>query len=365
MSARLEASIFACGGWLTGIWCQPRNAVLVTAKATGRAVRISQDGVFAVAKGMGQAATWSKEQVAGSAKVLNPLAWVKRPAGRHQAQKETPPAAKRVVAPPPPPRPPRASPRSERPSVPSSAMAPEVTYAEAAAAVFAKVSEKVMFAQALRDLAGQDQATRARAAAVLGTIQYSLSVRVLAARCARDPSAEVRKECVNALTALGKSDGLPAVERALSDRSTAVRLAAVRGVYRLAGPAGAPSLIRMLFDEDDGVRRRTAVCIGWLGRAELTADLLPLLDSESAWVRLAALDALGNLKSLAAVDPVIALLEDPEEPVQRRAFEVLGIITGKQMYETFPQDEKSRRFLVARWRAWREESAGRGRPSPA
>jgi HEAT repeat protein len=161
---------------------------------------------------------------------------------------------------------------------------------------------------------------------------------------------------VNGLTALGIKEQLPAVERALGDPSGPVRLAAVRGVYRLAGAAGAVSLVRMFSDELEDVRRRAVACVGWLGQGNLARDVVPLLRYESASVRLAALEALGNLKSPTVVDEVIGLLDDPEEPVQRKAYQALRTITGKQMGQAFPEDQDGRRFLIARWRAWREEN---------
>jgi HEAT repeat protein len=218
-----------------------------------------------------------------------------------------------------------------------------------------------MFARALKELTSRDETARARAAAALGAIPHELSVRALAARLGADPSAEVRKECANALTMLGRSEGLPAVERALSDRCSTVRLAAVRGVYRLGRLSSASALVRMLSDEDEGVRRRAVVCIGWLGRADLADELRPLLHGASVWVRLAALQAMESLKSPAAVDDVIALLDDREDAIRREAFEALRTITGQQMCEMFPEDEQGRQLLVARWRAWREAQRERSR----
>jgi HEAT repeat protein len=269
--------------------------------------------------------------------------------------------AQKAAEPVPAPKPRRVDSRRPQPtSAPRGTSFADVTPEEASAAAFNSVTEKVSFARALKDLASPDSAMRARAATVMGTVAHDLSVRALTTCLARDPAAEVRKVCVHALTELGKREGLPAVERALSDSSANVRVAAVRGVYRLAGPVGASLLVQMLSDADEGVRRRAAVCIGWLGRPELTAELLPLLRSGSAWVRLATLEALENLKSLTAVDYVIALLQHPEESVQRKAFDVLRTITGRQMGETFPADEKGRQFMIARWRSWREDSRKRG-----
>lgn len=130
---------------------------------------------------------------------------------------------------------------------------PRVTAAEASTAVFAGAAEKLVFLKALASVDRRDLAGRARAARALGAVQHELSAKALSALLARDPSPEVRRECVSSLTALGRGEGLPAVEGALSDTSAVVRLAAVRGVYSLAGPASAASLVRMLSDEHEDV----------------------------------------------------------------------------------------------------------------
>lgn len=365
-----------------------KHPVLATARAAGRATRVGQNSAFLLVKQALRAATLTNELVVSSVKLLNPLRWAKRSVDRCRSSKCEPtrtapllrdrrsaaPARKaekgavselqdagipraKVVAEPrirpshrkaqmPRPRPTRL-----RRAAPPQGITPE----EISAAVFAGVTEKVMFTRAHKDLASQNPATRARAAHKMGGIGHELSARALSVRLALDPSAEVRKECVNGLTALGMKEHLPAVERALSDRSSAVRLAAVRSIHRLAGPEGAASLVRMFSDKDEDVRRRAAACLGWLGQKHLAVELLPLLRGGSASVRLAALEALGNLKSPATAAEVIELLDDPEEAVQRKASQVLQTITGKQMGETFPRDEDGRRFLIARWRAWQEK----------
>ncbi len=59
---------------------------------------------------------------------------------------------------------------------------------------------------------------------------------------------------------------------------------------------------------------------------------------------------------LLAVRSEFELLDDPEESVGRKAFQVLRTIAGRQMGRGFPSDEEGRKFLIARWRAWREEN---------
>ena len=291
----------------------------------GRATRISRNGAVAMAKG-----------VVSSARLLNPFNWRKEAHGR-QSRKGSP------------------APTARAPGDGGHVAPGEVTAAEVSPDDFAGAAEALIFSRARKDMASRDDAARVRASRALGAIHHPLSVKTLSAHLARDPSAEVRKECVNALMALQMKEGLPAVERALSDRSPIVRLAAVRGTYRLEGAEGAASLIRMLSDEHEDVRRRAIACIGWLGQEHLAAKLVPLLSDKSVFVRRAALDALGNLKSLRVVSRVIDLLVDPDESVRKKAFAVLEAITGKQMAEAFPEDEHGHQLLLARWRAWKEE----------
>jgi len=289
--------------------------LMKTCFLAGRAARISHDSVLAVARAHVSVAAWTRQRVG----LLNHFNWRRKAGPERNGNGD----------------------------------------ARFSSAVFPSAREKLVFSRALEEMARQDEATRARAVRALGGIRHVISARALSARLARDPSAEVRKECVKALTALGMKEGLPAVERALSDTSGVVRLVAVRGVYRLAGAEAASSLIRMFSDEHEDVRRRAAACTGWRGQEHRAAEFLPLLKDESAFVRRTALDALGNLKSSDAAAEVIELLSDPEESVRKKAFDMLRTIAGKQMAETFPEDARGRQLLIARWRAWQERESSR------
>ncbi len=237
-------------------------------------------------------------------------------------------------------------------------IAPMVTAEEARAADFSGAAERVIFTRALSNIWSDEAATRVAAVKAMGAIRHELSVRALIARFGREASAEVRQECLCALTALDAAEAIPVAQGALRDEAASVRLAAVRAIYRLVGLEGVDVLAAMLHDKDEDVRRRVATCLGWLGHEPLAFKLVSLLRDASASVRLATLEALGNLKSPAVVDDIIELLDDPEESVQKAAFHALETITGKQMGKRFPQDQDGRRFLIARWRAWREKNQG-------
>ena len=219
-------------------------------------------------------------------------------------------------------------------------------------AVFPDAASRVIFRRAYLELGSQNATTRVSAAKALGGVRHELSVRVLAAQVAHEPSPQVRQECIKALTTLEMRQGLPAVERALTDPASSVRLTAVRGLYRLAGAKGALALAGMLSDGNEEVRRRAATCIGWQGGEEDVAALSPLLTDRSVSVRHAAIEAMANLRSLRPVPALIECLSDPEDSIQRVALAALEAITGKKMSESFPADAESRERLIARWRAW-------------
>ncbi len=236
--------------------------------------------------------------------------------------------------------------------VPESA---DVALEEVEVADLPNASEKIIFAKALSDITSDDAAVRTDAVKVIAGVRHELSVRALAAQMAHEPSTQVRQECIKGLMTLQMTEGLPAVERALTDGAAPVRLAAVWGLYRLAGAGSTTALIRMFSDEDEDVRRRAVTCIGWLGQAELAADLLPLLDDSSVSVRRAAVEAMANLRCRQVVSALIERLNDPAELVRKAALSALKIITGKKMSGPFPKNAKSLERLIARWHEWWKE----------
>ncbi len=231
----------------------------------------------------------------------------------------------------------------------------EVTLKEAHEAVFPNIADRVIFTRALSDIASQDPGVRADATRVIAGIRHELSVKTLIARMVREPSSQVRQECVKALTTLEMKEGLGAVKRALTDEAASVRLAAVWAIYHLGGAESAPELAHMFSDEDEEIRRRAATCAGWLGQEKLAVKLLPLLADSRVSVRRAAIEAMANLRSRQVVSTLIEHLNDPEKMIRKAIIDALRAITGKKMNGPFPTDEKSLQRLMVRWHEWWKE----------
>jgi HEAT repeat protein len=220
---------------------------------------------------------------------------------------------------------------------------------------FTSEAERIIFTKALSDIVSRDVATRVDAAKTMAGIRHPLSVRTLACQMTREPSPQVRQECIRALAKLGMKKGLPVIAHALTDFAASVRLAAVWGLYCLAKEDSSAVLLSMFSDEAEDVRRRAATCIGWLGQGELAVKLLPLLDDSSPSVRRAAVEAMGNLRSRQVVWSLIEHLNDPDKAIGKAILNALQAITGMKMNQSFPRDEKSLQGVTARWREWWNE----------
>jgi HEAT repeat protein len=120
----------------------------------------------------------------------------------------------------------------------------------------------------------------------------------------------VRYHGVHSLAARAKQAGVPAwlparlVERARTDSAPPVRIAAMEAIAALRIDRGVPALIAALNDPEPDIASQAAAALGAFGNAESRAALVPLVTSERAPVRRAAIESLGRLKDSSAVDAI-------------------------------------------------------------
>ncbi len=86
-------------------------------------------------------------------------------------------------------------------------------------------------------------------------------------------------------------------------------LQAVLLLDHIRDPRGLEPLRAVLGHADGNVAQAAIVAIGHLGDARTISDLLPFLDAD-IWLRMAAVQALGDLRSTQAVSPLARLLTD-------------------------------------------------------
>lgn len=110
----------------------------------------------------------------------------------------------------------------------------------------------------------------------------------------------------------------------LADLDKNTRLRAVMAIGQFADPAALPALLQRLRDEPDFfVRDNLSWAITRCGDAAVE-PLIALLDDDDARVRYHAAHALSKLGDLRAVDALIARLSDSDDDVVQKAIYALG-----------------------------------------
>ncbi|HEV2294452.1 MAG TPA: HEAT repeat domain-containing protein [Tepidisphaeraceae bacterium] len=170
--------------------------------------------------------------------------------------------------------------------------------------------------QVLTDADPSLRAQAVRSAGEIGDVSIVADLRPLL----RDPAAAVRREAVLACAALADTDPAAA---ALDDPDPAVVAAAVEAVRdgdALAGqlnglpPAVKPQAIRRLAE------------LGASGHAEFIATFL----TEDIAAKIAAVEALARLDAAAHAAAMVTLLEDAHPAVRRAATAALTLVDGAQ-----------------------------------
>jgi HEAT repeat protein len=134
-------------------------------------------------------------------------------------------------------------------------------------------------------------------------------------------------------TVTPSSRAVQALRSALADPAAAVR-AAASGALGLSGPGFVaevtPDLLRMLDDADETVRARAADSLGRIGATDpaVVTALTGLLADTSSAIKVAAARSLGMLRSAAApaVPALVTLFQDADEAVREAAAEAVGQI---------------------------------------
>jgi HEAT repeat protein len=204
--------------------------------------------------------------------------------------------------------------------------------ASAAAAALAERGEKRAVAPLIRALRRPSRELRAAAVRALARLGDARAIRPIAALLTRAVSEVDRHAAVEALQQFEASgEDTAEVIRALRLPS-GLDGNAIEEFGRL-GPAAVEPLIALL--EDPAVRYPSALMteLGQLGDARATQPVLRFLESGRPVNRASAAYALGRLGDRAATPVLIEYLEDTHSQVRRRAVEALGRLRDERAVE--------------------------------
>lgn len=193
---------------------------------------------------------------------------------------------------------------------------------------------------ALQELLGDPDATvRMMAARALGEIGDGASlIRLVAAMS--DVDWRVRVNCLRSASKIKGDAALLLIQQGVGDAHPLVKQQAVESLGALGDPRGAELLEPLLNDSSISptLQASAVLSFGQLKGEEAFDTLMFFVRGDSVWVRIAAVTALGRLKSDAALEQLLSLADTEEDP---RVMAALADAIG-----TRPTDQTQKAILT-------------------
>ena len=208
---------------------------------------------------------------------------------------------------------------------------------------------------AIVGLGDSSEGTRRLSAELLGQGAASEAVRPLMKSVLTDPSGEVRRTAIYALTQLGATQAAPTIAEALSDAEAPVRAEAAGALRRLKAPldyAADHFLNRALTDRDPTVRREAALTLLNYGRkGEAFVTLWEMGRASEAPFRREAAAAYGEVADRMLTHCLTDLLDDFQPEVRRQAAISLrqsgGLVAARALLTNLEDNDPSVREEIA------------------
>lgn len=168
----------------------------------------------------------------------------------------------------------------------------------------------------LQDLLGDSDVTvRMMAARALGELGDGASLIKLVASMS-DVDWRVRVNCIRSAARLKGDAALALIQQGLGDAHPLVRQQAVESLGSLGDPRGAQLLEPLLNDGtlEPTLQAAAILSLGQLRGEDAFDTLMYFVRGSSIWVRIAAVTALGRLQSQTALEQLLRLAEQEEDP---------------------------------------------------
>ena len=173
-----------------------------------------------------------------------------------------------------------------------------------------------------------DPVRRAAAANALGEFLDGGATPLLV-KAARDADPGVRAAALSAIRRLNDPEGAPAISAALTDGDATVRNTALEAAIHVGGFSDVASVANLLSDADPHVRAKTCDALGIFKAKGSGAGLSAIARADAdEEVRIAAVNALGELGDPSARNVIEAAKGDPSTRVQDAAKVASLKITG-------------------------------------
>lgn len=193
--------------------------------------------------------------------------------------------------------------------------APELAVQEAASAVLAIIADARVLAPLVKALKSHDWIVRMHAAKALGRVKDAQAVAPLIPLL-HDKVKAVREETTTALAAIGEAS-IPSLLEALSHLEWVVRLHAVEALGKMRSAAAVEPLLFVLFNDADSAIREDAIrALGEIGDGRAVEFLFTAMKEKG--LRPLAVEALGRIKDPRAVPVLVEVVQGTNRPEDSR-----------------------------------------------
>ena len=168
-------------------------------------------------------------------------------------------------------------------------------------------------------LSYEEPRVRIAAAEALGLLEWPPAIVPLGDAALSDVDANVREAAAGALGKLKYQSSLEFLRHVLRDLEPSVRKAAVVALGELGFDDAVPLLLQVaLFDADEGVRQYAIQVLRQLDPEAAMEFLLASLENPDSYIRRAAVDALWRFGGSDAFEPLLRTALTDESPAVRR-----------------------------------------------
>jgi HEAT repeat protein len=203
---------------------------------------------------------------------------------------------------------------------------PDAAVRQASIAAINSLGHPDMARRAVTLLEDPNPYVRESAVKIAGYFGYAECTDLLLERC-RDTDENVRRVAIEHISYLEDDRVIPTLVDALENAPPRVRAAAAAAFAQVDGPTALPHLLGALGDPDSWVRYFAARSIGQHRHGESLNALATVANNDAAsHVRIAAVDALGQIDGPGAVAVLTSFVESPDLNLARAALKSLGHI---------------------------------------
>jgi len=208
--------------------------------------------------------------------------------------------------------------------------------------------------QAEKYLESSDPSRRLAAVQYLENDPPPNTVMLLGERLA-DEDKLVRLQAVIALRRTSSPLAVAPLRKPLEDPDPDIRFAAASALFELGDYSGEEKLlVDGLGSEREDFRLQALMFLGRMRSRAAFDRFIELLDDSSPRIRSTAAYILGLMNDLSAVEPLLEAMNDEVDFVRKDAWEALETLTAQEMEFHYEGDADLRDLELKAWRQWWE-----------